>query len=64
MSRPGTTAGITEDYCRCGHVASHHAEGEGGCRACQASPASIWAPSVRCHRFRWSETWQLAPGAA
>lgn len=57
-------AHITEDFCRCGHVASQHAEGDGECRACKADRRTAWSVLARCHRFAWAETWELAPGAA
>ena len=57
-------SGITEDYCRCGHVASQHLDGEGECAACRARITSAWAALGRCRRFQWNETWEILPATA
>ncbi len=51
-------SGISEDICRCGHVASAHEAGEGRCRLCQADRRAAWSVMVRCHRFDWAARWE------
>ncbi len=56
-------SGISEDFCRCGHVASAHENGDSECITCKTDGRSVWAMVTRCYRFSWAETWQTSRSA-
>lgn len=58
------TSRLSEDFCRCGHVASAHADGEGPCGTCRRDRRTGWAVQTRCQRFAWNGTWEQTSGAA
>jgi hypothetical protein len=61
MTEPSISeSGLSEDFCKCGHVASRHRNGDGECVTCRTDGRLDWALMARCHRFNWAETWQAA----